>query len=85
MMMMMIQDLDMTQLVQRVMKYLIEGLAVAIAAVAIPKRQLAPREIAMIAAAGASMFAILDMYAPEVAAGARKGAGMGIGAKHVGY
>lgn len=80
-----LQELDMTMLFQRVMKYMIEGLAVAIAAVAIPKRQLRTEEIAMISLAGAATFAVLDMYAPEVAAGARQGAGLGIGAKHVGY
>ena len=42
-------------------------------------------EVAMIAVTGAATFAILDMYAPAVSDAARKGAGFGIGAGHVGF
>ena len=79
----MIEGVDLNEIIRRALKYLIEGLAIAVAAIAIPKRQLKVEEIAMIAAAGASTFAILDLYAPEVASGARRGAGYAIGAKHV--
>jgi hypothetical protein len=76
---------DLNEIIRRALKYLVEGLAIAIAAYAIPSRQLKMEEVMMIAASGAATFAVLDMYSPEVAAGARKGAGFGIGAKHVGF
>jgi hypothetical protein len=76
---------DLNEIIRRALKYLVEGLAIAIAAYAIPSRQLKMEEVMMIAASGAATFAVLDMYSPEGAAGARKGAGFGIGAKHVGF
>jgi hypothetical protein len=76
---------DLNEIVRRALKYLVEGLAIAIAAYSIPQRRLKMDEVLMIAASGAATFAILDMYSPEVASGARKGAGFGIGAKHVGF
>jgi cell division protein FtsW (lipid II flippase) len=78
------QNVDMQEVIKRALKYFIEGLAIAIAAFAIPKRQLKMEEVAMIAMAGAATFAVLDMFAPEVASGARTGAGFAIGGKHAG-
>jgi hypothetical protein len=78
-------NVQVQEMVRRALKYLVEGLAIAIAAYSIPSRQLRMEEVMMIAAAGAATFAVLDMYSPEVAAGARAGAGFGIGAKHVGF
>lgn len=77
--------IDLQALLSRAIKYLIEGLAVAVAAYYIPKRKMKLQEIAMIAVTAALTFAILDMYAPAIASGARKGAGFGIGAMQVGW
>jgi len=60
-------------------KYLLEGAAVALAAFYIPRRSVDPKEIAMIAITAAAVFAILDMFSPVVASGARRGSGFGIG------
>jgi len=73
------------ELVKRVVKYLVEGFAVALAAYYIPQRTMQLQEIAMIALTAAATFGVLDMYAPSIAAGARQGAGFGIGANTVGF
>lgn len=76
--------LDLSELVKRAVKYLIEGLMVAIAAYAIPKRKLDVEEIAVIALMAAATFAILDVFIPVMGMRARDGAGLGIGVKLVG-
>jgi ABC-type Co2+ transport system permease subunit len=68
-----------SELIKRIIKYLIEGLMVAIAAFAIPKRSLNLEEIALIALTAAATFAILDTYIPAMGVSARSGAGLGIG------
>lgn len=76
---------DLAELTKRVVKYLVEGLMVAIAAFAIPKRSLQLDEIALIALTAAATFSILDTYVPSMAVSARGGAGFGIGANLVGF
>jgi ABC-type Co2+ transport system permease subunit len=76
---------DVAELIKRIIKYLIEGLMVAIAAFAIPKRSLNLEEIALIALTAAATFAILDTYIPSMGVNARSGAGMGIGFNLVGF
>jgi ABC-type Co2+ transport system permease subunit len=74
---------DISELVKRIIKYLVEGLMVAIAAYAIPKRSLNIEEIALIALTAAATFSILDTYVPSMGSSARTGAGFGIGANLV--
>jgi hypothetical protein len=76
---------DVSDLVMRVVKYLLEGLAVAIAAFVLPGKTMKYSEIAMIALVATATFAILDIYAPSVGSSARTGAGFGIGAGLVGF
>ena len=76
---------DVVELVKRVIKYLVEGLMVAFAAYAIPKRSLNVEEIMMIALTAAATFSILDTYVPSIGVTARSGAGFGIGANMVGF
>jgi hypothetical protein len=80
-------NLDTAELVKRAIKYLIEGLMVAIVAFVIPpeKRQLKLDEIAIIALMAAATFSILDTFVPSMGASARSGAGFGIGANLVGF
>ena len=77
----------MGELVKRAIKYLIEGLMVAIVAFVIPpeKRALKLEEIAIIALMAAATFSILDTFIPSMGASARTGAGFGIGANLVGF
>ena len=74
---------DVTELVKRIVKYLIEGLMVAIAAFAIPKKSLNMEEIIMLALTAAATFSILDCYVPNIGVSTRTGAGFGIGANLV--
>ena len=76
--------LDLNDLVKRAIKYLIEGLVVALAAFAIPKKQLNVEEIVIIALTAAATFSILDVFIPSMGVNARGGAGFGIGASLVG-
>lgn len=76
---------DVTELFKRIVKYLIEGLMVAIAAFAIPKKSLNMEEIVLLALTAAATFAILDTYIPSMGVSARTGAGFGIGANLVGF
>jgi len=75
---------DVAELVQRAIKYMVEGLAVSVAAYYIPRKKMNLQEIAMIALTAAAALAVLDMLAPTVGSFARHGAGFGIGAGMVG-
>jgi ABC-type Co2+ transport system permease subunit len=77
--------MDVTELLKRVVKYLVEGVMVALAAYSIPKKSLNLDEVALIALTAAATFSILDTYVPSMAVSARSGAGFGIGAKLVGF
>ena len=79
------ENLDLNELVKRAVKYLVEGIMVAIAAYAIPKKSLKLDEVALIALTAAATFSILDTYVPSMAVSARSGAGFGIGANLVGF
>jgi ABC-type Co2+ transport system permease subunit len=71
--------INVGELVKRIIKYLVEGLMVAIAAYAIPKRSLNIEEIVLIALTAAATFSILDTYVPTMGSSARSGTGLGIG------
>jgi ABC-type Co2+ transport system permease subunit len=83
--MMNIEGFNLGELVKRAIKYLVEGLMVALAAFAIPKRSLNLDEVALIALTAAATFSILDTYVPSMGVSARSGAGFGIGANLVGF
>ena len=77
---------DLGELLKRAIKYLVEGLMVAIAAYAIPKgKGLTLDEVALIALTAAATFSLLDTYIPSMGMTARTGAGFGIGANMVGF
>ena len=78
-------NFDMVELFKRAVKYLVEGLLVAIAAYAIPQRSLKLDEIALIALTAAATFSILETYVPSMGVNARTGAGFGIGANLVSF
>jgi len=78
-------DLSVTELVTRVIKYLLEGLAVAVAMVVIPRRIPSLEEIVSVSVVAAVVFAILDLLSPSVGLTARQGAGFGLGANLVGF
>jgi ABC-type Co2+ transport system permease subunit len=78
-------DFDVSELITRAIKYLVEGLMVAIAAFVIPKRSISLDEVTLIALTAAATFSILDTYIPSMGSSARSGAGFGIGANLVGF
>ena len=78
-------NLDIQEIVKRIIKYVIEGIMVAIAAFVIPQKSLKIDEIMLIALTAAATFSILDTYVPSLAISARSGAGFGIGANLVGF
>lgn len=76
---------DLQEAVKRAVKYLIEGLVVAVVAYYVPQKKMGLEEIAMLAFVAAATFALLDMFAPSISLAARQGAGFGIGANLVGF
>jgi hypothetical protein len=78
-------DSGIGEIINRVIKYLIEGLVVAAAALLIPRKALPMDEIATLAVLAAVVFAILDAVSPSMGVTARQGASFGIGANLVGF
>jgi len=70
---------DFNEFIKRAIKYIVEGIMVAIAAYAIPKKSLNVEEIVVIALMAAATFSVLDVFVPSMGASARSGAGTGIG------
>ena len=71
---------SVADVISRVTKYLLEGLAVAVAMVIIPQKVPKLDEILVVAVIAAVVFAILDLLSPSVGLTARQGAGFGLGA-----
>jgi ABC-type Co2+ transport system permease subunit len=76
---------DTNEFVRRIVKYLVQGFMVAIAAYAIPKHSLNLEEITLLALTAAATFSILDTYVPAIGASARTGTGLGIGLSLAGF
>lgn len=70
--------------VHSLVKYLLEGVAVAVAAYYLTNKRTNPQEVLMLGVIAAATFLILDQFAPAVAGGARQGAGFGVGYQLVG-
>lgn len=77
--------IDFSEVLTRMVKYLLEGLVVAFAAYAVPQIKLDLAEIATIALVSAATLSILDFFSPSMGTAARFGAGAGIGANLVGF
>ena len=70
---------DGKEIIVRIIKYVLEGAMVALAAYLIPAKKPNPEEILTIALVAAATFSLLDMFAPSISNSARFGAGVGIG------
>lgn len=77
--------MDVSEVVNRAIKYFIEGLVVAAAAIFIPRKSLPVDEILTLALVAAAVFAVLDLVSPSIGVTARQGAGFGLGANLVGF
>jgi hypothetical protein len=76
-----------SMLVVSVLRALVEGLAVAIAAVFIAKHALPAKEVLTLALTATVVFFLLDLKVvpPVYSSAARTGAGFGLGANLVGF
>jgi hypothetical protein len=72
------------ELLTRAVKYFLEGLAVAVALVIIPRKVPHVEEIAVVATTAAVVFAILDLLSPSIGVTARQGTGISIGTQLAG-
>jgi ABC-type Co2+ transport system permease subunit len=70
---------NLRELMKRVVKYLVEGIMVALAALVIPTQRLNMNEITLLALTAAATFSILDTFIPTMGSSVRNGAGLGIG------
>ena len=61
-----------SEVLNRVIKYLVEGLFVAMAALFIPRHRLPMDEIITLGVVAAAIFAILDVVSPSIGATARR-------------
>ena len=78
-------NVNVQNLIIKAIKYIIEGLAVAVAAYYIPKNKLNVEDIVIIGVTAAAIFAVLDVFSPSTGEAVRFGAGFGIGANQVGF
>ena len=72
-------NIDWMEVLRRMVKYLVEGLVVALAALVIPKKSLNMEEVIAIGVTAAAVFSLLDVYSPSISAAARTGAGLAVG------
>lgn len=75
----------MRQFFNNLLKYIVEGLVVAVVAYYIPQRQTNLKTVGMIGLIAALTFALLDYFSPSIGASSRLGAGFGIGSNLVGF
>ena len=75
---------DFTELVKRIIKYLVLGLVIAVVSIVIPKKSLNLEEVIILALSAAATFSILDVFVPSIADSARNGLGFGIGVNTMG-
>lgn len=66
-------------------KYLLEGIAVATAAFYLSSKRASAKETISIGVTAAVVFLVLDLFAPSVGAASRSGSGIGIGLARVGF
>jgi hypothetical protein len=72
------------ELLTRAIKYFLEGLAVAVAMVIIPRKTPNIEEIVVVSVTAALVFAILDLLSPSIGLTSRQGAGLALGSQLAG-
>lgn len=76
---------DTQEMLTRLVKYLIEGLVVAIVAYILPSKSLSTQEVILLALVAAAIFSVLDLLAPSIGASARQGTGLAAGFGIMGF
>jgi len=77
--------MDSRELCKRVVKYVLEGLVVAIAACVLPKDKFRFEDVLALALVAASTFAIIDTMMPSLSYPLNMGVGFGLGANLVNF
>jgi ABC-type Co2+ transport system permease subunit len=72
-------SVDVKEIVVRVIKYVLEGLVVALAAWLIPSKKPQLEEILTVGLVAAATFSLLDLFSPSIGTYSRVGAGLGVG------
>jgi ABC-type Co2+ transport system permease subunit len=76
---------DTHEMLTRLVKYLIEGLVVAIVAYVLPSKSLSTQEVILLALVAASIFSVLDLVAPAIGSSTRQGVGLATGFGLMGF
>jgi hypothetical protein len=76
---------DAKELLVRLLKYLLEGFVLCLAAYFLPEHKMLASEMIILGLVAASTFAVLDLFAPSIGSSVRSGAGYGIGFNLVGF
>jgi hypothetical protein len=80
------QIMPINDFIQKIIKYLVVGLAVAVCAVLIPKKSPSMEEVTMLALVAAATMAVVDTFTnPVIAHSLNQGLGFGLGANLVGF
>lgn len=77
-------SIDGREIIVRIIKYVLEGSMVGVAAWLIPKNKMTLEEVLTVALVAAATFSLLDMYAPSISQSARFGSGLALGSSIVG-
>lgn len=72
-------SIDTKELMIRIVKYLIEGLAVGVSMWLVLRLKASWEEVLSVALVATATFSILDMFAPSISSAARQGTGFGLG------
>lgn len=72
-------SLDLGEFAKRIIKYILEGLIVSIAAFVIPRKSFNVEEIIIIGLTAAATFAVLDVFLPSIYTSVKQGVGFSIG------
>jgi ABC-type Co2+ transport system permease subunit len=70
---------DLSEIVKRIIKYLVLGLVIAIVAIVIPKKSLNVEEIMVLALTAAATFAVVDTFLPSISDSLKSGIGFSLG------
>lgn len=70
---------DYSELIKRAIKYIVEGIIVALAAYVIPKKSLSIEEVIVISLTAAATFSLLDVFIPSMGAATKNGVGLSVG------
>lgn len=79
--------INWSDIIGRIIKYIVEGTVVALVAYLLPKKdkKMTTQEVLILGLTAASVFLILDLFAPAVGLATRQGAGFGLGATMIGF